>query len=175
MTPKLPSGKPAPDTPKDVPFSRVFAYQRPELFILVLAIIGSACNGTVMPMFSIIFSDMTQVFYLPPAHEDEMRARSIKFLLAFVGIGVGSLIMYYLQIWGMTLVGERLTRRLRARTYEALMRQEVGYFDLKENSTSRLTSRLSSDAALVRTTTRDRIGTLLQNNVAVVAALIIAF
>jgi ATP-binding cassette, subfamily B (MDR/TAP), member 1 len=54
-------------------------------------------------------------------------------------------------------------------------RDQVGYFDLPINSTGRLTARLSGDAAMVKATTGDRIGTLIRNNVALVSALIIAF
>ena len=46
---------------------------------------------------------------------------------------------------------------------------------MKENSTGRLTARLAGDAAMVKATTGDRIGTLVRNNVALLSALAIAF
>jgi ATP-binding cassette subfamily B (MDR/TAP) protein 1 len=104
----------------------------------------------------------------------------------------------FLQSYGMSYVGEKLTRRLRVLCFDAVVRQEVGrrsrvhrhhcgltlllphalqmaYFDKPSNSTGRLTSRLAADAALVRATTGDRVGLLLQNNIAIIAGLVIAF
>jgi hypothetical protein len=46
---------------------------------------------------------------------------------------------------------------------------------MDENSTGRLTSRLAADAALIRATTGDRIGLLIQNNVSFIGGTAIAF
>jgi hypothetical protein len=51
------------------------------------------------------------------------------------GTAVVVLQSYLTQFWGMTLVGERLTRRLRSDTYDALIRQDVR-FDLMAVSVS---------------------------------------
>lgn len=157
----------------DVPFSRVFAYQKPESKVFVLACCAAAVNGVIMPLFSVVFSNMIGVFY--GFHDASMQKQAITYLCMFMGIGVGSFLSYLAQFWGMTYVGERLTRRLRSEAYDALIRQDVGYFDMPENSTGRLISRLSGDAAMVKATTGDRIGTIVRNNVALLSALVIAF
>lgn len=46
--------------------------------------------------------------------------------------------------------GEKLTRRIRKMMFEAMMRQEIGWFDLKENSVGALCTRLSSEAATLQ-------------------------
>lgn len=38
-------------------------------------------------------------------------------------------------MWTFGIAGERLTMRLRGRMFEAMLRQEIGWFDDKENGT----------------------------------------
>ena len=48
------------------------------------------------------------------------------------------------------IAGERLTLRLRRMAFEAIMRQQISFFDRPDNSTGALCARLSSDAANVQ-------------------------
>lgn len=48
------------------------------------------------------------------------------------------------------IAGERLTMRLRKMAFAAMLQQEIGWFDLPENSTGALCARLSTDAANVQ-------------------------
>ena len=48
-----------------------------------------------------------------------------------------------------TVAAERLTLRMRAMAFEAMMRQEIAWFDRPENQTGALCSRLSSDASCI--------------------------
>lgn len=53
----------------------------------------------------------------------------------------------------MTVLGvaaERLTLRLRRKAFEAILRQEIAFFDKQDNSCGALCARLSSDAANVQ-------------------------
>ena len=69
-------------------------------------------------------------------------------LLALLGlsVGVANLIMNYC----LAKAGENLTLRLRQMTFAAMLRQEIGWFDDKRNQVGALTSRLATDASLVR-------------------------
>ena len=46
--------------------------------------------------------------------------------------------------------GENLTARLRELSFKAMLRQEIGWHDLEQNSTGILTTRLAQDAARVQ-------------------------
>lgn len=56
----------------------------------------------------------------------------------------------FLQTVFFTISGENLTARLRSRSFKAMLRQEIGWFDDDKNSTGALTTRLAGDAALVQ-------------------------
>ena len=47
--------------------------------------------------------------------------------------------------------GERLTMRLRLMCFRNILRQDIGWFDMVSNSTGALTTRLATDATLVKT------------------------
>ncbi|KAK3007331.1 hypothetical protein RJ639_016747, partial [Escallonia herrerae] len=57
----------------------------------------------------------------------------------------------------------------------AILSSEVGWFDLDENSTGSLTSKLAADATLVRSALADRLSTIVQNVALTVTAFVIAF
>jgi hypothetical protein len=46
--------------------------------------------------------------------------------------------------------GEALTKRLRAKTFHAVLRQEIAWFDHPDNNTGVLCTRLSSEAATIQ-------------------------
>lgn len=46
--------------------------------------------------------------------------------------------------------GELLTRRLRKVGFQAMLKQEIGWFDDPENSPGALTTRLATDASMVQ-------------------------
>jgi ABC-type multidrug transport system fused ATPase/permease subunit len=48
------------------------------------------------------------------------------------------------------VAGEKLTMRLRGEMFEAMVRQEVAWFDKKSNSSGSLCARLSGDASSVQ-------------------------
>lgn len=54
------------------------------------------------------------------------------------------------QMYSFGVAGEKLTMRLRSLMFDAMVRQEVGWFDDKENSTGALCARLSGEASSVQ-------------------------
>ena len=51
--------------------------------------------------------------------------------------------------------GEALTSRLREMAFTALLRQDIGFFDLPQHNTGALSARLSADAAAVQGVSSD--------------------
>lgn len=72
-------------------------------------------------------------------------------------------------------VGEKLTRRLREKSFRAIIYQEISFFDKEENSTGALTAKLAEDATLVQGITGPFFGAMINALSGVIAGLIIAF
>jgi ABC-type multidrug transport system fused ATPase/permease subunit len=69
-------------------------------------------------------------------------------------------------VWGritvFSRVGETLTRQLRRKSFEASLRMPMSFFDDQKNSIGRLTTRLATDASLVKEATGDSLGSVLE-------------
>ena len=68
----------------------------------------------------------------------------------YLALAVGSSIIQFTASFTLSVAGERLTKRLRCLSFEAMLRQEIAWFDKKSNSTGALTTRLASDASEVK-------------------------
>lgn len=68
----------------------------------------------------------------------------------FVVIAVGLFVFTALEKFLFSLSGERLTERLRSRTFKAYLRQEIAFFDNPSNSTGALTARLATEVSAVQ-------------------------
>nr|XP_018672478.2 multidrug resistance protein 1A-like isoform X1 [Ciona intestinalis] len=157
----------------NVPFSRVIALNRPELFYIVLGCIAAAVNGGIQPCFAILFSEIIGVFGLSDRQEQE--SLITLYSLLFVAIGVAALVANILQASSFGKSGEELTSRLRSMGFRAMMRQDIAFFDDHFNSTGALTTRLATDASKVQGCTGVRAGTAIQSIFALGVALGIAF
>ena len=152
---------------------RVLQLQRPEWWHIAAALVGAAASGVVQPVFGLIYSQFITVFFDPS--DDALRAKSAQYCGTFVGIACATFVATTLRIGMFSLVGERLTRRLRVLAYTAVLRQPMAFFDAPENSSGRLNTRLSSDAAIVKSGTGETVGQFWQAGAAILAAAVIAF
>ena len=68
--------------------------------------------------------------------------------------------------------GENLTARMRNDAFEAMLKQEMGWFDKVENNTGSLCARLAGDAVNVQGATGTRVGSIMQGVAGVLIAVI---
>ena len=68
--------------------------------------------------------------------------------------------------------GENLTARMRKDAFEAMLKQEIGWYDKVENNTGALCARLSGDAAKVQGATGARVGSIMQGIAGVLIAVL---
>ncbi|XP_044258218.1 ATP-dependent translocase ABCB1 [Tribolium madens] len=146
---------------KSVSLMSILRMNKPEWVSISIGCIASIVMGCSMPAFAVIFGDIMGV--LAEKNEDEVTSETNRFCIYFVIAGVASGIATFLQIFMFSVAGEKLTMRLRSLTFKAMLKQEMGWYDRKDNGVGALTARLSGEAAHVQGATGQRLGTILQS------------
>lgn len=151
-------------------FRRTIRINQAATMLLVLGMLGSVLEGSVFPLSAI---PLVQVIGVMQQGNDTGDMR--KWCLVFVFLGVVGFVGNALQHSALGVYGEKLSKLLRSFAFRSLLRQEIGYFDMKENSLGALTSRLSRDAGAVKGLTGDLLAVGLNVVTSILAGLIISF
>ncbi|KAF2069672.1 hypothetical protein CYY_009009 [Polysphondylium violaceum] len=158
--------------PVDVPMSRVISYSKPEVLYWIFGFLAAFGTGSVYPAFAIVFTEILTIFQNPDPDYVTKNANFIA--LMFVVLAVGAGLSNFFQTFLFSVIGEKLTFRLRRDVFANILSQDVGWFDFPENSSGKLTSHLASDASLVQGMTSSRLGVMIQNILTMVGGLVIA-
>ncbi|CAI0381930.1 unnamed protein product [Linum tenue] len=157
---------------KEVPLRRLASLNKPEISVLLIGSIAAAVHGVLFPVFGLLLSKAIKMFFEPP---HQLKNDSRFWALMYVTIGAMNFIALPTQYYFFAMAGGKLIERIRSKTFERVVHQEISWFDDPANSSGAVGSRLSTDAAAVRSLVGDALGLLVQNASTIVAALIIAF
>ncbi|CAF4418806.1 unnamed protein product [Rotaria socialis] len=135
--------------------------------------------------------DEKQTVGLPWCHSDEQNTikgegfesctsaerqhQVLIFSIIFLLLGVATFAIRFLQFTAFAVSGSKLTERIRVKTIECLLRQEVAYFDRPENSCGAVCTRLSSDGSAVQQMTDPRLGIFCETFSMFLIAMILGF
>ncbi|KAK7204062.1 ABC multidrug transporter Mdr1 [Myxozyma melibiosi] len=128
---------------------------------LLIGSITAVINGFGHPAIAILYALCLQAFRDGPDDYDVMLAKIRVYALIFFLIGILQLTAYFICNASLSLVGQRLIRRIRFLTFRYFLRQDMTFFDVKENSTGRLTALLSQDALAVESLSGATLGQIL--------------
>ncbi|CAA0396521.1 unnamed protein product [Arabidopsis thaliana] len=155
-----------------VTVGRLYSMIRPDWMYGVCGTICAFIAGSQMPLFALGVSQALVSYY---SGWDETQKEIKKIAILFCCASVITLIVYTIEHICFGTMGERLTLRVRENMFRAILKNEIGWFDEVDNTSSMLASRLESDATLLKTIVVDRSTILLQNLGLVVTSFIIAF
>uniref|UniRef100_A0A0D9RMA2 ATP-binding cassette sub-family B member 5 n=1 Tax=Chlorocebus sabaeus TaxID=60711 RepID=A0A0D9RMA2_CHLSB len=157
----------------EVSLLKILKLNKSEWPFVVLGTLASILNGTVHPVFSIIFANIITMF----GNKDKttLKHDAEIYSMIFVILGVICFVSYFMQGLFYGRAGEILTMRLRHLAFKAMLYQDIAWFDEKENSTGSLTAILAIDTAQIQGATGSRIGVLTQNATNMGLSVIISF
>jgi ATP-binding cassette, subfamily B (MDR/TAP), member 1 len=101
-----------------------------------------------------------------------MKDLSFKIFYGLLGIMAAALFGNILMYYGFGTASERMNRRIRNSAFRSLIRQEVGWFDVRP--ISKITTRLSDDAALIHAFSGQPIRMLCVNVASVLLGLVVS-
>ncbi|KAF6167198.1 hypothetical protein GIB67_029836 [Kingdonia uniflora] len=157
---------------KEVPISRLFYLNKPEIPVILLGVISAAINGVVFPIFGLLLSGIIKSFYEPPS---ELRKDSKFWALMFVILGIVSFVASPARTYFFAVAGCKLIKRVRAMCFEKVVNMEISWFDEPRHSSGAIGARLSADAATIRALVGDALALLVQNLATAIAGVVISF
>ncbi|CAN8064805.1 unnamed protein product [Agarophyton chilense] len=151
-------------------FLRALWLTRQEWPLIAVGVFGSILQAVVLPLTSIPLTQVIDVMF-----RGNSSSGIRKWCVAFLILAGMSFVGNFLQHSALNVAGEILTMKLRRLAFRSLLRQEMGYFDLQENSMGSLTQLLSTEATAVKGLTGDLLGITMNILAALCAGLIISF
>ncbi|CAN8072905.1 unnamed protein product [Agarophyton chilense] len=135
--------------------ARAFKTNRKEWPFILLGVIGAGLNGAAFPLEAIVFSEV-----IDEVMKANDKGEISKWSLLFLAIGGMSFLGNFLQLSMLGISGERMTLKLRKEAFRAVLKQDMGFFDMKENSIGALSTRLATEATQVKGITGDTLGSI---------------
>ncbi|KAK8965280.1 ABC transporter B family member 14 [Platanthera guangdongensis] len=152
---------------------KIIRLNKPEWSFGVIGSVGAILAGAEGPLFALGITHVLTAFY---SHNKSHIMSEIKMVsLIFIGAAIITVPVYVLQHYFYTLMGEKLTTRVRLHMFSAILENEIAWFDQEENSSGSLALSLAAHATLVRSTIADRMSTIIQNMSLTMTAFTIAF
>ncbi|XP_057807624.1 ABC transporter B family member 11-like isoform X2 [Salvia miltiorrhiza] len=151
---------------------RLACLNKPEAPVLIAGAIVAIISGAILPVLGFLTANMIKTFFELP---DKLKKDSKFWALMYFILGIVSLIAYSSRSYLFGVAGNKLIKRIRLMCFEKLVSMEIGWFDMTENSSGVISSRLSTDAAMIRSLVGDALAKILQEATALLVGLAIAF
>ncbi|KAI9003540.1 ABC transporter [Gaertneriomyces semiglobifer] len=166
-------------------YVRLFRYSTKQDLLLVAAGIVCALGaGAPLPLIGILFGDLVNEFSLKlssterynsltpddlDTFKDNVDAKVLKLL--FVAIGYFILTYIYTASWSM--IGERVTKRLREEYVGKVLRMEVGWVD--QTGAGEISNTLTTSIQSIHVGTSEKVGIFIQSLAYFIIAFAVAF
>ena len=172
-----------------VAWSRIWDCNRPDLKFLVGGALSAMVAGSLYPFWGYMFARMISVFFTPIAacsdgdsptsnptasvlgyptcreyfdrQADKLWDDAVGLSYLWVVVAVACIVSNALMFLGFGTASERLCFRIRNLMFSTYLRQEPAYFDDPENAVGSVSSRLASDATLLKAKTGEPLQQIL--------------
>ena len=145
---------------KHFQFVSVLKMNAAEWPYIIIGVLASIIMGLMVPAFSLIYGELFRLMSVEDFHE--ARIDNKKYSIALMSLGFVSCLSMLLQGLMFGLSGESLTKKVRSRLFESILRQELAWFEKEENNTGALCASLSNEACKVQGATGVKVGSFLQ-------------
>ncbi|MEE2777137.1 MAG: ABC transporter transmembrane domain-containing protein [Acidobacteriota bacterium] len=145
-------------------FKRILALARPELprlTVATAALLVSSAMGLLYPQAVRLMVDSLLGGTSPISFD-----RGVLLLVTFFALGA---VFGMLRAWLFTVAGERIVADLRTKVFEAILGQDVEFFDTRR--TGELTNRLAADTAVLQNTVTVNVSMALRHSLGAVGGI----
>lgn len=140
----------------------------PEWKETVLGCTGAVCFGAIQPVHSYCMGELLSAYFSGNQHDVRVKTRTYCFV--FLSYAILAFASNILQHYNFGLVGEKLTKRVKETILTKILSFESGWFDQEGNSSGEISSRLTSEANILRSLVCDRLSLITQVSSACILA-----
>ncbi|XP_076890413.1 ABC transporter B family member 19-like [Bidens hawaiensis] len=158
---------------KSYKISQVWKLQKPEAGLLLVGVIFGMFAGAILSLFPLVLGQALKVYF--NIDKSKLKKDVGYLCLALVGLGLGCILTMTMQQGFCGWAGTKLTKRVRASLFQAILNQEPGWFDSDQNSTGSLVSKLSIDCTSFRSILGDRYSVLFMGLSSAAVGLSVSF
>ncbi|KXN88295.1 Leptomycin B resistance protein pmd1 [Leucoagaricus sp. SymC.cos] len=157
-----------------------------ETTINLVSLIAAAAAGAAQPLMTLLFGDLTQNFVVfqrvlndptqvnnIPAAAAAFRSAAAKNASYLVYIGVGMFFCTYIYMFVWVYTGEINAKRVRERYLQAVLRQDIQYFD--KVGAGEVATRIQTDTHLVQQGTSEKVALVVNFLAAFVTGFVLAY
>ncbi|KAK9329587.1 P-loop containing nucleoside triphosphate hydrolase protein [Lipomyces starkeyi] len=164
-------------TPVNLSFFKLYRYSTAlDLAILAVGYVCSIIAGTLQPLMTIVFGQLSQTFvdfFAYGGSPEHFQHEINKFTLYFVYLGIGEFVFTFIGTFIHIDRGEVLSARIREQYLASTLRQNIAYFD--KLGSGEITSRITADTNLVQEAMSEKVGIMLTGLSTFIAAFVISF
>ncbi|KAL1953812.1 hypothetical protein VTO42DRAFT_2139 [Malbranchea cinnamomea] len=147
-----------------------------DVVIRLCGALAAIAAGAALPLMTLVFGQFVDEFNAYGAGEaspEHFRSAIAKNALWFVYLFVGKFCVMYIHTTAFNITAIRSVRRLRLEYVQAILRQDMAYFDTYTPGS--VATRISNNANLIQTGLSEKVGTCIQGFAMLIASFIIAF
>nr|XP_016442889.1 PREDICTED: ABC transporter B family member 15-like [Nicotiana tabacum] len=158
-------------------FVSIFMHaDRADILLMILGFFGAVCDGFSMPIMLIVTSKlMNNLGGTDTSNADNFTHHINENALVLVFLACGQWVACFLEGFCWTRTAERQASRLRIRYLKAVLRQDVGYFDLHVASTADVITSVSSDSLVIQDCISEKVPVFLMNVAAFIGSYVVGF
>ncbi|XP_020683761.1 putative multidrug resistance protein isoform X1 [Dendrobium catenatum] len=145
-----------------------------DCWLMGLGFIGAVGDGLSGPVMLTLMSKFVNAFGAGP-HSPGFEHAVNRNSLLFVYLAAASFAFAFLEGYCWTRTGERQATRMRGRYLKAVLRQDVGYFDMKAMPTIEVINCVSSDCVVIQNVLSEKVPNFIMNIATFIGSYIAGF
>ncbi|XP_002969904.2 ABC transporter B family member 19 [Selaginella moellendorffii] len=144
-----------------IPLHKIFAFaDGVDCAFMFGGTIGAVAHGLALPIFLLLFGKLLNSFGSLASDPQEMYRQVSKYSLYFVYLGIAILFASWAEVALWMQAGERQVSRMRIVYLEAMLKQDISYFDL-EARTGDIVDNLSGNMLTIQEAIGEKMGGFL--------------
>ncbi|KAJ4812820.1 ABC transporter B family member 19 [Rhynchospora pubera] len=160
---------------QSVAFYELFSFaDKWDRLLMAAGSLGAVVHGAAMPVFFLLFGELINGFGKNQMHLRKMTDEVSKYALYFVYLGLVVCVSSYAEIALWMYTGERQVIALRKKYLEAVLRQDVGFFDT-DARTGDIVFGISTDTLLVQDAIGEKVGNFIHYLATFFTGLVVGF